>query len=200
MNPSTAIRSLPWWTLLTGAFAAAIWFVPEVSGQLIYDREKILGGQLWRLLTGHWVHFSQRHLWLNLIVLLPCGLWLERRSPAVMHRIILFTPATVSLALFIFAPAMVRYAGLSGVASAALVALATLGLRTEPRARLVWLGVLVLFATALTTESCGRKPLYPGLTSQGINSAPLAHFTGALAGACAAIWPARKRHLPPTNE
>jgi hypothetical protein len=94
--------------------------------------------------------------------------------------------------LLAFVPSLSLYAGISGVASGVLVALAVHGLRTEPGARWLWLAVLVLFAAKVAVESLRSHPLNPELTAQHIQSVPLAHLVGAAVGACV-VFATRKR-------
>ena len=167
--------------------AVVAWFWPGAFDLLVYDRGKIFGGQLWRIVTGHWVHFSARHLFWNLVVLIPAGVWLERRDTTCLIWTLLLSPVAIGLALLAFEPPLTSYAGISGVASAVLVALAVHGLRTEPRARWLWLAVLVLFATKVGMESFGDLPLNPELATQGVHSVPLAHLVGATVGVATAL-------------
>ncbi|MFT3869186.1 MAG: rhombosortase [Nibricoccus sp.] len=194
-NPSSktfCAGHLPWFTLAAAALAVVAWFVSGAFDALVYDREKILGGQLWRVVSGHWVHFSASHLFWNLVILIPAGGWLEHCAPIVLRRTLLLSPVVISLALLVIAPSLLRYAGISGVASAVLVALAVHGLRTEPRARPLWLGVLIFFAAKIGVEAFGHGPLNPELASRGIDSVPVAHLVGAMVGV-GTVLTAKKR-------
>jgi len=185
---------LPWFTLVACALAVGVWFVPGNFDSLAYDRSKILGGQLWRIITGHWVHFTASHLFWNLVVLIPAGVWLEKRDRCAARATLLLSPLAISLALLAFDPTLGIYAGISGVASGVLVALAVHGLRTEPRARWLWLAVLAFFAAKVIIESLRSHPLNPELTAQAIQSVPLAHLIGAVIGAGAVLL---RRHSNP---
>jgi rhomboid family GlyGly-CTERM serine protease len=182
----------PGFTLVACALAVGVWFVPGAFDALAYNRSKIFDGQLWRLITGHWVHFSASHLFWNLVVLVPAGIWLEKRDRCAARATLLLSPLAISLALLAFTPSLAIYAGISGVASGVLVALAVHGLRTEPRARWLWLAVLVLFAAKIAIESFRARPLNPELAAQAIASVPLAHLVGAAVGA-SSVLTAKKR-------
>jgi rhomboid family GlyGly-CTERM serine protease len=184
---------LPWFTLVAGALAVGAWFWPGAFDALAYNRAQILHGEWWRLITGHWVHFSASHLFWDLAILIPAGALLERRNPTALRGTILLSPLAISLTLLAFDPAMAIYAGISGVAAGVLVALAAHGLRTEPATRWVWLAVLALFALKVVIEtSRGGQPLNPELTAQGVRSVPLAHIVGAAVGASAALLSRRR--------
>ena len=185
--------STPWFTLGACALAVGAWFWPRSFDALDYERAQILHGEWWRLITGHWVHFSGSHLFWNLIVMLPAGVWLERLNPAALRWTIAVSPLAISLALLAFDPSMAIYAGISGVASGVLVALAVNGLRTEPRARWLWLAVLALFVAKVAIESFRSHPLNPELTAQHIHSVPLAHLVGATVGAATALLSRNKQ-------
>jgi len=185
-------QRLPWATLVACVLAVGAWFWPGSFNALAYNREQILRGEWWRLITGHWVHFSGSHLFWNLVVMLPAGVWLERLYPAALRWTIVLSPLAISLALLAFDPSMAIYAGISGVASGVLVALAVNGLRTQPTARLWWLAVLVLFAAKIAIETRGGRPINPELATQNIHSVPLAHLVGAAVGTSATLWRRRK--------
>lgn len=55
--------------LMLALFYGGHWF--DASAAFVYQREWILAGEWWRLLTGALVHHDQPHLWLNIL-----GLWL----------------------------------------------------------------------------------------------------------------------------
>ena len=194
--------NLPWFTLVAATLAVGAWFWQGAFDVLVYDRAKILSGELWRLLTGHWVHFSGSHLFLNLTVLLPAGVWLERRNPVALRWTLVLSPLAISLALLAFDPALARYAGISGVASGVLVALAVDSLCTQSGARRWWLAVLVFFAVKVAVEAHnGGQPLNPELVAQGVRSVPLAHVVGAAVGTSAVLLNrARKKQNLTANE
>ena len=81
-----------------------------------YDRPAIEAGQLWRLLTGNFVHIGWWHLALNVLSLLLL-VWLcpERLRPADWIVRLLVLASAVGLGLWWFSPSVQSYAGLSGM-------------------------------------------------------------------------------------
>ena len=57
------------WPAFVVVTALAVYLLPGVGEALVYDRSAILTGELWRLVTGHWVHFSASHLFYDVTVL-----------------------------------------------------------------------------------------------------------------------------------
>jgi rhomboid family GlyGly-CTERM serine protease len=87
----------------------------ESNFWLVYDREAVLAGQWWRLLTGNLVHLSFSHLWLNLAALLAIIAVLpDKNAPSRILIYLLSCGIAVTAGLQWFSPDMVRYSGLSG--------------------------------------------------------------------------------------
>ena len=63
--------------LIVGAFVT--FFCQGLSGMLVYDRFLILSGEIWRLVSGHLVHFSKGHLLSDLLTFAVVGLIIESR-------------------------------------------------------------------------------------------------------------------------
>lgn len=81
-----------------------------------YDRAAILGGELWRLVTAHFVHLGWAHLALNLFALALLALLFA----GVLSTLDWFVTACISIAVidagFVFgSPQLDWYVGLSGL-------------------------------------------------------------------------------------
>ena len=147
------------------------------------DWQPGLAGQAWRWWTAAWVHWSAQHLLANLVgvlVLSALG-WAARLPRRAALAWLLAWPLT-HLAL-LTSPDLVHFGGLSGVLHAG-VAVAALTLLFRPsRADRLWglaIGLGLILKIAL------EQPLGPALRQLpgwDIDIAPLAHATGALAGA-----------------
>ena len=197
--PAPRIRLFhSWATLLFAAAALAIFALPQLSDTLLYRRAEIASGQLWRLWTGHLVHFGWQHLAGDLAVFLGAGLWLEALAPRTTRWLLLLAPAAISALLFVADPALTFYGGLSGVAVGVLVLLAFVQLhhdRTSPR--WFWPAVLALVALKVGAEAVSDSPLVATF-GRDIKVSTLAHLGGI---ACALLaWPFARstpRTFPP---
>lgn len=174
----------PWGTVLTVVLAVVVFFLPSVSPKLVYDRALILQGEWWRCVTGNWVHFSSSHLFWNLVVLVPTGVWLERHWPARGRLLLVVAPIAIGSALLTLDPALSRYAGLSGVASGVLVLLALTQLATSTNDRWFWRAVLGMIALKIIAEMAIQRPYFARFIEGDVHAVPLAHLTGAIS-ACA---------------
>lgn len=187
VNRAKKIRDIaarPWVTLVIAAAAGLAFAWPRLTGALIYERADIFAGQVWRLWTGHLVHYSPSHLWLDLAVFVAAGAWLEWIAPRLARWFYLWAPPAISAVLLWGDPKLERYAGLSGVATGLLVLLALVQLRRKTgEPRWFWLGVLLLVAVKIIVEVTARGPLFARFAA-GVRVVPLAHVGGI---ACALL-------------
>jgi rhomboid family GlyGly-CTERM serine protease len=153
---------------------------PAAHAQALYVRSAIFGGEWWRLFTGNFTHFGVSHLAWNLVVLVPTGVWLERRWPRPGRRFMLMLPWAIGLALLIFEPRLEVYAGLSGVVIG-LVALLGLQLRRHSPADRWWANALLLLVLIkLAAEGVKSGPLFAQFSDRAIGVVLLAHLAGVV--------------------
>jgi len=112
---------------------------------LRYDRDAIMGGQLWRLVSAHLTHLGWSHLGLNLaglaMVFVFFGSLLTQRH---WLTITLVCAVGTSVGLFVFNPDVKWYVGLSGVLHGLFIAGGIADLKTRRNEALVFLGLLAL--------------------------------------------------------
>lgn len=136
--------------------ALAVWLAGDgVAGALIFDRNEILSGEWWRLLTAHWVHLNGKHLVVSLATLFM--IW------AVFGKVLsnlqwllstIIITLSSSLTLLVFEPGVDWYLGLSGLLHGLLVVAALLALGTAPVLSafvLVAIGVKLILETVFST-------------------------------------------------
>jgi hypothetical protein len=88
------------------ALAVAIYAVPGATAGLEYDRAAIAGGQLWRLLTGHWTHWAVDHLLWDVVAFAALGLACEYRSPGRCWATPGVAGLAISLAIWVVEPGL----------------------------------------------------------------------------------------------
>lgn len=172
---------VPWATSLAAATALALHFAPTAAPALVYDRAAVFAGEVWRLWTGHGVHWGTAHLGWNLAVFVPAGVWAERLAPSRTRLFLALAPGAVSLGLLVFAPTLARYAGLSGLASGILALLAFTQLSARTAERWFWWSVLALLALKIGAELFATHPFFARFSDPAIRPVPLAHAAGVLA-------------------
>jgi rhomboid family GlyGly-CTERM serine protease len=180
-------------SIALGALAALVWLLPDRGTGLAYHRDAIAAGELWRLFTGHFVHWSPGHLVWDVGTFLVLGAACEARSRrrfvACLAGSILAIPAAVWLLL----PGLELYGGLSGLDSAlfALLGAELVSERWQRRSPAALATALVLclaFALKISFEMTNGGTVFVGDLEPGIVPVPRAHLVGALIGMLASSW------------
>lgn len=174
--------------LATGLLALACLaaHLASLAPQFAYDRAGIMSGEIWRLWTGHLVHFSTRQLVLDVGMLVVAG-WLVERvwGSGTTARVILLGMPALSLGLLVSAPNLLEYRGVSGIVVLLALAAASAVWERQPRARpgLLLLGLALAVKTLLDAlgVSAGLGGLPPA-----VRVAWQAHLAGAVLGWIAA--------------
>lgn len=173
-------RTLREWRLPLGVAALVILLqAANLRSALEYQRDAVLHGQVWRLLTASLVHLGWVHLVRDLAGLcLIWGLfahWLDERT-----WIWLMTGCAlgVGVGLLAFAPGVIWYVGISGV----LFGMFCAGALCEYPFRPLYASALLLGMAAIIVWTLVAGAL-PGETiGLGGKVVPQAHLFGALAG------------------
>ena len=159
---------------------------PPIAGWLVYDRDAVLSGQIWRLGTGDLVHLGGRHLLWNLAGLaivwvafapaLGPGGWLAAGLAAAFGS---------SLGLLLLDPGIRNCSGLSAVLHGLLAAGALGELRRGHR------GIGLAFLGLLTVKLAGDRIYGPNPASAALlggGIAVSAHLFGAIGGLAAGAF------------
>jgi rhomboid family GlyGly-CTERM serine protease len=153
---------------------------------LAYDRSGILAGEIWRLWSGHLVHFSSHQLLLDVGTLLVAG-WLAEHHwrPRFTAIVVLLGMPAISAGFLLLSPHLGQYRGVSGVAMLLALAAATRMWNDHPEARpgLAVLGAGLAIKTLL--DALGMTAATSSLPAN-VSVAWQAHVYGAVIGWIAA--------------
>ena len=150
-------------------------------GFFALTRQDLQAGEVWRLVTGHFVHFSRSHLLLNLGAFALLLHLLPRISRQQCFWLAVVTPLALSAALLLTRPQLDSYGGLSGCLSALFVFVALRQVRQRTLLTYVYVGAMVLFAAKTFIEMNQTVPLFASLNS-GVVLEPAAHAIGSVLG------------------
>ena len=157
------------------AFQAAGW-----TPALEYRRAAVLHGEVWRLLTGSFVHLGWVHLGRDALgLLLIWGLFSEALDERAWLGVLLLSALAVGLGLLAFSPQIAWYVGISG----SLFGLYCAGALVEFPKRPGYSAALLLAMAAVIGWTLHAGAL-PGETrGLGGKVVPQAHLYGAIGGA-----------------
>lgn len=172
---------LPIVTISVVALSLATYYMPQMKELLVYDRAAIMSGQLWRLVTGNVVHFSDAHLLWNALVFGCAGTWLEGRSHGRFGSLCFGTALATGMLLFFFEPEMIRYGGLSALCTAIVVSLCLWRISASDGCFRIWISVLALTLGKVVFEYATLKAVFVAAEPGSFVVAPAAHVAGLAA-------------------
>jgi len=179
--------ALPWLAILLAAVAVGVWWLPDSGAGLAYQRDLIASGELWRLITGHFVHWSPGHLVWDVGTFLVLGAVCELRSRKRFSACLAGSVIAIPAAVWLLLPQLELYAGFSGIDSA-LFALLGADLvreqweRRSPAVLAIALVLMLAFALKIGFEITTGGTVFVADLGCGIVPVPHAHLAGALVG------------------
>ena len=126
--------------MVTGAVAAYL-VLGAAPENYVFDRQAIVQGEWWRLITGHWVHSDLTHASWDIGALFLFGLLFEARLQWRLPMTLLLASVGVDAWLWWGNSSLQYYCGLSGVLNSLLV-VGLLQLWTDTRHPLILLTVI----------------------------------------------------------
>ncbi|WP_114325067.1 rhombosortase [Candidatus Colwellia aromaticivorans] len=161
------------------AFIGEYFIGNSFTQTLVYQRELITQGEVWRLFSGHILHTNGYHLLLNLAALFM--LWaLHGRFYSIKNYTLLFLlcSLTTSVGIYYFEPTLIQYVGLSGVLHGVFVFGALMDINAKDKTGyLLFLGVCLKIAHE---QFYGASSDVSNLIEASV--AVNAHLWGALGG------------------
>ncbi len=180
------LQSFPVVSLLLGAVAIVLLPAGDINGILQYDRVAIADGELWRLITGHWTHWSFDHFLWCTIVFVALGGICEHYCRKAFLATIIASSIAIPLVTWFSAPELQLYRGLSGLGSSLFVFGTVWMMRLKYIYR-DWPG-FILAATAGTAfiakivyEFFAGRAVFVD-TAELFSPVPLVHFVGGIVG------------------
>lgn len=177
-NTPHGTKVVPWVTGVIVLAAAAVHFTmgPAAEG-LVYDRGAIASGDIWRLISGHFIHCDLQHLLWNLAAIAILGGLLELRIGFKLVGVVLASCLGVSGWLWFMKSELNAYCGLSGMLNGMLVVLLTVLWKEHrhPLIPLIGLGSIL----KIVVETAWQQSLFTSLSWAAV---PGAHGAGFAAG------------------
>ncbi len=175
--------------IAVGAVVAVVALVLQIGGDsvrdvLSYDRDALEAGQLWRLVSGHFVHLGWSHLWLNLAGLALVA-WLVGQAFDWLGWVYVgfVSIAAIDAGFWFLYRDLGWYVGLSGLLHGLLAAGLLRGVAVRDREAVI----LAVFVTAKLVWEQVVGPLPGSESTSGGAVIVDAHLYGALGGLLGAL-------------
>ena len=178
-------------TLFIVGISIIAYSLPRFSDLLVYDRQAILSGELWRLLTAPLVHFSASHIFWDILIFGVAGFAINASGFRRFWMVCSFAAVIPSLVFLLTLPELERYGGLSGLATGAVAYFCLCSAFKTKKNRFLWLLILLFMGTKIIVEATIGTPIFVQTGKVPFRVIPSAHIFGYL-GALAAIgwsWP-----------
>jgi rhomboid family GlyGly-CTERM serine protease len=180
-KPHKITTGFPILTALILLVSAVSYFSPEIASAFIFDRNAVLHGEIWRLLSSHFVHFNATHLVYNLLAFGAAGWILERKNHLHYALLVAFMALAISSSLCILQPGMLYYGGLSGLACGSILYCALLGIEESGPWRTISKLIICFLAIKISLEAYSSTSILPYWGQQDFVTMPISHMTGIAA-------------------
>lgn len=151
-----------------------------------YDRAQILKGELWRLFTGHLVHWSPEHFYLDASVFLALGIAFESKIGRVYWRALFMAAIIISCSLMLFQKEIATYRGISGLINTQIILGTGLCLFDRSLSRTVKGFYFSIFTAHLLKTACEIIFHASIFSTEALGDlgrfTPMAHLAGVLVG------------------
>ena len=176
-------------TLFIVCFAILAYSFPRFSALLVYDRQAILNGELWRLLTAPLVHFSVSHMFWDVAVFGLAGFAINASGYRSFWLICSFAAVIPSLIFILALPELERFGGLSGLATGAVAYFCLCSAFKTKKNRFLWLLILLFIGTKIIIEATIGTPIFVQTGNMPFRVLPSVHIIGFLGAFATFLWP-----------
>ena len=175
---------LPGIPLLAGCLACFAFFMPGTSSFLQYDRDRIESGEIWRLLTSHWTHWSVEHLLWDAAMFMVLLFVYIRRNPKRVGIMLGTSSIAIPLGIYLLQPGLIYYRGLSGLDAALFACIAVqmaknVMERGTPSKKVLVSLLLLGLGLKIAFEAVTGQAVFVAHMAPNIVVIPLAHIIGA---------------------
>jgi rhomboid family GlyGly-CTERM serine protease len=168
------------------ALSLLLYFSSDASTFLQYDRTLIADGELWRIITGHFTHWSFDHFLWCTITFIALGSICERLNRKGFIISLSASAIIIPVVSWFVDPEMLFYRGLSGICSSIFIVGAVLMIQ-QSFADKDWANLIlpsvggILFFCKIVFEFINNQAVFVH-TNNMFSPVPLAHLIGGIIG------------------
>ena len=189
-------KRVPYVSLLLTAAALLIHFYHPLRPHLLYTRVALADGDLWRLISCHWVHLNTDHLLWSAMTFFVLGSFCETMDR--LKYIITTGTSTIliPIAIWTVMPNLEVYGGLSGLDCSLYALLIVLVIEREwPSQNWIWIIfytiMLVLLPVKIIYEMASGLTVFVNNIHTDMLPVPLSHLMGGVVGFAVGLVRAR---------
>ena len=189
---STRASGLPFISISLAILSLVFYCSGDAAAFLQYDRSAIANGEAWRIITGHFAHWSLDHFLWCTITFLVLGSICEKLNKKGFIISLAASAIIIPFACWFLAPGMILYRGLSGLCSSIFILGSGLMIRNALVDR-EWLHVIlpaaggVLFFAKILYEFIYGQTLFVQ-SNELFSPVPLAHLVGGIVGLATVLF------------
>ena len=174
------ISRVPKFTVCVVALCIISSKIDALAALFVYDTDAIFRGEIWRLITSHFVHFGGMHLIYNILAFGVTGWIIEYKGYGYFKFLCLLMALSISISLIVFKPDMMYFGGLSGVACGSIMYCSLLCLREPSPWRTVSILTIIFLFTKISLEIYNNGSILPYGGPQSFVPMPISHIVGSI--------------------
>ena len=167
-------------TLFIVGFSIIVYCSPGLSELFVYKRQAILSGEVWRLLTAPFVHFSASHIFWDILIFSIAGIAINASGFPGFWIVCCLTAFIPGLLYIPACPDLQYYGGLSGVATGSAAYYCLCQIFMNGGKIHIWVLILAVMGVKILIEIALHEPLFVNSDSADFIVLPSAHIVGYL--------------------
>ena len=175
-------------TLTVAAVAAAVYSFPSLADILVYNRQSVLEGEIWRIFTAPLVHFSFGHFLCDTLIFATAGFTVSHAGFPYFRAVCFLSAFVPGVVYLMFFPDLEYYGGLSGMATGAVVFYCLCTIFMTGKRKTVWVLIPALTVLKIVMEYKIDSPVFVDAGTAGFVVLPSAHIIGYAAALAVFIW------------
>ena len=175
-------------TLFIVGISIIAYSCPQFSELLVYDRQAILSGELWRLITAPLVHFSVSHIFWDVSVFGIAGFAINASGFRNFWLVCSFAAVVPSLLFLMILPELARYGGLSGLATGAVAYFCLCSSFKTKKNRMLWKFMFLCMGIKIIVEANVGGPLFVQIGNAPFRVLTSVHIFGYFGALATIMW------------
>ncbi|MCK5682925.1 rhombosortase [bacterium] len=185
VNEVRGWRRIPCASIILSLIAVLFYLIPGSLKLFEYNKLAIGNGQIWRLITCHFTHFTTSHFFWDFLTFFFLAIFCELQGSKRFMFTTLVSVFLISISLWFIDPTLMYYRGLSGLCSALYILFALICLSNAKKnlgGQAIAYMFIFFFIVKTLYELSLTSTVFVSSLGVGVVPIPLSHLVGAIAG------------------